>query len=57
MLNCSNDKDGGAATPDEVVDRAHAILIEALAMIDQSELPAHIGARLQHVIDDIETLR
>jgi hypothetical protein len=54
MLNCP-DKDGRAgARPDGLADRARALLVEALELIDRAGLPGHIGARLQHVIEDID---
>jgi hypothetical protein len=53
MLNCSDDRGHAGAQPDGFMDRALALLNEALQLIDGAGVPGHIGARLQHVIDDI----
>jgi hypothetical protein len=53
MLNCSDNRGFANARPDGLVDRALALLTEALELIDGAGMPGHIGARLQHMIDDI----
>lgn len=44
----------GALSP--AVDHALTLCREALAIIDQEDLPPHIGARLDHVIADLDEL-
>ena len=50
-MNCS--EEGNAATPAELLRQARALLIEALNLMDRAEAAGHLGARLQHVIDDL----
>jgi hypothetical protein len=52
----NNPDDDGCATaqPDECLSRARALLVESLQIIDCAGLPGRIGARLQHVIDDLD---
>jgi hypothetical protein len=54
MLNCSDNQGCAGTRPDGLADRARALLTEALELIDRAGLPGHIGARLQHVIDDLD---
>jgi hypothetical protein len=54
MLKCPDDNGCAGARPDGLVDRALALLNEALQLIDSAGVPGHIGARLQHVIEDID---
>jgi hypothetical protein len=44
---------GEAATSEELLRQARALLIEALSLMDRAEAAGHLGARLQHVIDDL----
>ena len=50
-MNCS--EQGAAATSDDLLRQARALLIEALNLMDRAEAAGHLGARLQHVIDDL----
>jgi hypothetical protein len=50
-MNCS--EEGAAATSDELLRQARRLLIEALNLMDRAEAAGHLGARLQHVIDDL----
>jgi hypothetical protein len=54
MLNCLDNQGCAGTRPDGLADRARALLNEALELIDCAGLPGHIGARLQHVIDDLD---
>lgn len=45
-----------AAPLNEAVNRARALLDQALELIDDAGVPGHIGARLQHVIDEMDVL-
>ena len=54
MLDCSDNDGHAAARPDGLADRARALLGQALELIDRAGMPGHIGARLQHVIDDLD---
>ena len=52
----SANADAGDATPDKSLDRALALLQETLEIVDSSDAPPEIGARIQEVIDSIERL-
>jgi hypothetical protein len=52
-MNCS--EQGAVATSDELLRRARVLLIEALSLMDRAEAAGHLGARLQHVIDDLRS--
>ena len=51
-MNCSDSAAG--ATPAQLLRQARKLLIEALDLMDRADAPGHLGARLQHVIDDLE---
>lgn len=44
----------GGATPQQLMKCALNLLVEALDMMDRADAPGHLGARLQHVIDDLQ---
>ena len=48
--------DGRDATPERILDHASALLQEALEIIDSTDAPPEIGARIQEVIDSIDQL-
>jgi hypothetical protein len=54
MLDCSDNDGRATARPDGLADRARALLGQALELIDRAGMPGHIGARLQHAIDDLD---
>lgn len=51
-MNCSDQAAG--ATPDQLLRQARKLLIEALDLMDRADARGHLGARLQHVIDDLD---
>ncbi len=51
-MNCSDEAAG--ATPDQLLQQARKLLIEALDLMDRGHAAGHLGARLQHVIDDLQ---
>jgi hypothetical protein len=50
-MTCSDQAAG--ATPHQLLHQARKLLIEALDLMDRAEAAGHLGARLQHVIDDL----
>lgn len=53
MTTRSDDFSGAAATPSQLIKNARNLLVEALDLMDRADAPGHLGARLQHVIDDL----
>lgn len=53
MTTCSDFDRGEAASPDQMIRSARNLLIEALNLLDRADAPGQLGARLQHVIDDL----
>jgi hypothetical protein len=53
MTTCSDDSNAAGKSPQQLMKSARDLLIQALNLMDRAEAPGHLGARLQHVIDDL----
>lgn len=53
MTTRSDQCSAAGATPQQLMKCAHDLLVEALDLMDRADAPGHLGARLQHVIDDL----
>lgn len=53
MTTRSDDCSGAATNPEQLMKSARNLLVEALDLMDRADAPGHLGARLQHVIDDL----
>ena len=53
MMTCSEDGRAASASPAQLMLSARNLLIEALNLLDRADAPGQLGARLQHVIDDL----
>jgi len=54
MTTRSENSAAAGATPQQMMKSAHDLLVEALDLMDRADAPGHLGARLQHVIDDLQ---
>ena len=54
MTTRSDECAAAGATPQQMMKSAHDLLVEALDLMDRADAPGHLGARLQHVIDDLQ---
>jgi hypothetical protein len=52
-MTTRSDDCAAGATPQDMMNCALNLLVRALDLMDRAEAPGHLGARLQHVIDDL----